>query len=289
MKRFSYTYCLVKYVHDPAAGEVLNIGVLLFSPEIRLIVGKFERTYERLSTTFANFDGNHYRSVVTNMEYSISRLNAQFEPTLFSDERFENIKEVFTKLVPDLGLSIQFGTVLAGITSDLEDEAERVFQRLISSQYVQKERRSRSDEEIWTIFNKPLAKKQLTNYLRPKHFTSSDAYDLKFDHAFKNERWHILNPVSMDHAQADYLQIKAIRILGETTALQGNGDMGKFYLLLGEPRTPSHQNAYIKAKNLLNKIPIEKEIIEEREADDFAKELASYMETHGVFEESNEE
>ncbi len=39
-----------------------------------------------------------------------------------------------------------------------------------------------------------------------------------------------------------------------------------------------------KLKNLLNKIPIDKEIIEENEAEDFAKEITSYMKEHGVFE-----
>ena len=41
MSRFEYTYCLVRYVHNPAAGEMLNIGVLLFSEEVKQIVSKF--------------------------------------------------------------------------------------------------------------------------------------------------------------------------------------------------------------------------------------------------------
>lgn len=281
MNRFGYTYCSIKYVHDPAVGEMLNIGVLLFSTEKRQVVAKFEKTYERLSSTFANFDGNHYRAVITNLEYSVLRLNSRFEPALFHQEPFKSIKEAFSSLVPDLGLSIQFGTVLAGITKDLENEAEHIFQRMITSQYPQKERKSRSDEEVWAVFNKPLTRKQVTLYLKPKHFTSNE-YDLKFDYTFKNERTHILDPVTMDYAQAESMQNKAIKILGQAITLEGNKEMGKLYLLLGEPTIASHRNAYIKAKNLLNKIPIEKEIVEEREAEDFAKELASEMKEHGI-------
>lgn len=282
MNKFGYTYCLVKYVHNPAAGEMLNIGVLLFSEEAKQIVGKFEIHFDRLSSAFANFDGEHYRFVIRNLEHSISQLNERFKPSLFQRE-FEDIKGVFRSLVPDLGLSIQFGNVLAGITNDLEDEAEHIFYRLITSQIPQKEKKSRSDEEVWSVFNKPLAQKQVTKYLKPKHFSANE-YDLKFEHTFKNEKHHILDPVTMDYAQAESIQNRAIKILGQATTLDGNSEIGKLYLLLGAPKNSSYKNAYIKAKNLLNKIPIDKQIIEENEAEDFAKEITSYMKEHGVFE-----
>jgi Protein of unknown function (DUF3037) len=282
MNKFAYTYCLVKYVHNPAAGEMLNIGILLFSDEAKQIVGKFEIHFDRLSSAFANFDGDHYRFIIRNLEYSVSRLNDRFKPSLFQSE-FKDIEGVFRSLVPDLGLSIQFGNVFAGITNNLEHEAEHIFYRLITSQIPQKEKKSRSDEEVWTVFNKPLAQRQVTKYLEPKHFVSNN-YDLKFEHTFKNEKHHILDPVTMDYAQPESIQNRAIKILGQATTLEGNPEIGKLYLLLGAPRNPSHKNAYIKAKNLLNKIPIDKEIIEENEAEDFAKEITSYMKKHGVFD-----
>lgn len=282
MNKFGYTYCLVKYVHNPAAGEMLNIGVLLFSEEIKQIVGKFEIHFDRLSSTFANFDGEHYRFVIRNLEYSISQLNDRFKPSLFKSE-FEDIKSVFRSLVPDLGLSIQFGNVLAGITSSLEEESEHIFYRLITSQIPQKEKKSRSDEEVWTVFNKPLVKKEVTKYIQPKTFTSGEN-NWKFNHTFKNEKWHILEPTTMDYAQAETMQNKAAKLVGEMTILEENKDIKKIYVLLGAPRIESLRSSYVKAKNLLNKIPIDKEIIEEDEAEDFANEITSYMKEHGVFE-----
>lgn len=284
MNRIGYTYCPVKYVHDPAAGEMLNIGVLLFSSEAKQIIGRFDYHFERLSAAFANFSGSHYRFVMTSLEYSISKLNGKFQPSLFQGEPFKDIKGVLALLVPDLGLSIQFGTVMAGITDDLESETEQIFQRLVTSQHPQKEKKSRTDEEVWTVFNKPLVQKQVSKYLRPKHFVSNE-YDLKFNYTFKNERTHILDPITMDYAQAESIQNKAIKILGQAMTLEGNKEIGKLYLLLGEPRISSHKNAYIKAKNLLNKIPLEKVFIEEREAEDFAEELKSEMKKHGIIEE----
>ena len=152
---------------------------------------------------------------------------------------------------------------------------------MITSQAPQREKKSRSDEEVWTIFNRPLIRHQVTKYLKPKHFISNE-YDLKFEHTFKNEKHHILDPVTMDYSKSSKIQNRAIKILGQATTLKENPEIGKLYLLLGAPKKSSHINAYIKAENLLNKIPIEKEIIEENEAEDFAEHITSYMKDHGV-------
>lgn len=125
---------------------------------------------------------------------------------------------------------------------------------------------------------------QIDKYLQPKHFTSDNLPDVKFEHTFKNEKHHVLDPITMDYAKASDIPNKANKVLGQAITLEGHPEIGKLYLLLGAPRNPAHRNAYIKAKNLLNKIPIDKEIIEENEAEDFANELADYMERHGVFD-----
>ena len=45
MRKIPYTYCLVKYVHNPAAGEMLNIGVLLCAPSISFIDARFNEVF----------------------------------------------------------------------------------------------------------------------------------------------------------------------------------------------------------------------------------------------------
>jgi hypothetical protein len=44
----------------------------------------------------------------------------------------------------------------------------------------------------------------------------------------------------------------------------------------------AHRAAYVKAKNLLHKIPVPHELVEENDAEEFARKLAAYMREHGV-------
>jgi hypothetical protein len=117
--------------------------------------------------------------------------------------------------------------------------------------------------------------------LVPKSFAGPE-FEIKFDHAFQNRRWHAVQPITMDFVKAESLQEKATKWLGNATALKGHPQLAKLYLLLGEPRLESHRQAYDKAKNLLHKMEINHEIVEEREAEAFAHELAVFMKEHGI-------
>ena len=85
MKLVEYTYTVVQYVHDPGAGETLNVGVVLFSPKSHYLKAEFCHTYERLSRKFVDFDGDHFKRAVRRFEYAISRLAERWTTGMFVD------------------------------------------------------------------------------------------------------------------------------------------------------------------------------------------------------------
>ena len=68
MNGISYTYSVVRYLHDPATGETLNVGVVLWAPSVRCLAARFEHRYERLSNTFVDFKGEHYKRALRQFE-----------------------------------------------------------------------------------------------------------------------------------------------------------------------------------------------------------------------------
>jgi hypothetical protein len=117
----------------------------------------------------------------------------------------------------------------------------------------------------------------------------TDNVELKFDHGFRNERWHLLQPVTMDYVNKETIQGKATRWLGNAVALQGHPELGKLYLLLGRPTIEANRTAYTKAKNLLHQMPVDHELIEEDQAEAFAEEIHDYMRQHRVITDDESE
>src|SRR5258708_27891035 len=168
MRKIPYTYCLVKYVHNPAAGEMLNVGVLMCAPSVSFVGAKFNPYYERLSKTFVDFDGEHYREIVGNIEYAVQNLQDRHgSPTLFLMEKeLETVEDVIKCIMPDRGLSIQFGGMLAGITDNPDDELSHIFNQSVISQYPHSNRRDRDDYDVWQVFRRSLSEKRIDRYLK---------------------------------------------------------------------------------------------------------------------------
>lgn len=127
-------------------------------------------------------------------------------------------------------------------------------------------------------------RERVTKKLRPWTL-ETELVTLKFQHAFKNERWHVLEPVTLDYVSAGSIQRRATSLLGNVDAMSDYRELNKLSILLGRPQNERYQNEYVKAKNILHKMPVEHELVEEDEAEDFAKELAAYMRLHGLIED----
>jgi hypothetical protein len=273
----------VRYVHDPAAGEMLNVGVILYAPAVPYLAARLEYRYTRLSRAFAAFDGESYRTAVRRFERSIEQLRDGWQDSFPALRDLPpDVGVLATKIWPDTGLGLRLGPVLAGVTDDPAETAEALFDRLVTSRQPCGPEERRTDRDVWSVYQRPLTREAVSSVLRPKTFDTPD-FQLSFEHAFQNERWHVLQPVSLDYARPESLQEKAMRWLGQASALQGHPELGRLYLLLGAPHHGSHRAAYDKAKRLLDRMPVEHEFVEEDQAEDFAGQLAAYLREHGVF------
>lgn len=278
MSKKAFTFQVLKYSHDPAAGELLNIGAILYCPELAFLGLQVERRFERLSQTFADFDGEGYRYIVRRFESIVDRLREEYTQTLLGHAP-ASVAEITTEIWPDTDLSIKVGPMLSGVTENPEQSLKEIFDRMVISQYVKEEKPTRSDEEVWTIYKKPLLERQLASILKPKSISTTE-FEIQFDHTFKNQRWHVLQPVSFDLARPETVQRKAVSWLGNATALQGQQEMGTLFLLLGKPQLRSLKPAYDKAKNLLRRMPVAHDIVEEDQADSFAEKFKQFVKGH---------
>jgi hypothetical protein len=264
---------------------MLNIGVILCAPAARVIEARLEYRYERLSDAFVDFDGDHYRRTLHQFTQVLDVLRERLSATTLFDlwDISSNAQSIAKQIWPDMDLSFQIGEVMAGISDDLSDTIESLFHRMVTSQYQRVTQEKRTDDEVWSVYHKPLVRRHVASNLRPTVLTTPEV-DVKFAHAFRNEKWHVLQPLSMDLKKRENIQNKATRWLGNAWALEASAELGTLYVLLGPPSIETNRSTYIKAKNLLHKMPVTHQLIEEDEAEDFADHISAYMREHGIGE-----
>jgi Protein of unknown function (DUF3037) len=102
----SYQYNLIKYVHNTASGECVNVGLALLAPEMRLLLVRFNSRYTRIGQFFQGaFDGNHYRNMVRGLTNQFQKLAKELqhqEQFLVAFQDLPNeLEGLMTKILPE--------------------------------------------------------------------------------------------------------------------------------------------------------------------------------------------
>lgn len=121
--------------------------------------------------------------------------------------------------------------------------------------------------------------KRVLQRLGPKTITIQND-EVEFRHALKNGIWHCMEPISFDLVQATSIKQKAHLWLGKMTSIQDTDERFKMYYLIGEPKHAENRRAFEQALSVLDKTPVDHEIILEDQSESFANRVAAMLEAH---------
>ncbi len=282
----TYTFTVLRYVHDIATGEFANVGVALYAPEAKYLSALCTPRYGRLTRIFLSINGDHFRALTRFIQARFEEHAEKIRGELPLGGLPKTVMDIAHTILPPDDSSLQWSEPGGGITEDPAKTLEDLYDRLVQ-RYEEKEKLpSREDEDVWKEFKKELERKHVLRHLTPKRIVARD-YDYEFEHARQNQIWHVYEPVSFDLMEAESIREKAIRWFGRIHNLKDSNDQFKLYMLLGEPRDEKLKSAFTKAQNILHKMPVEHEFISEREAESFSRDLASELAKH--VQETNEQ
>lgn len=275
----AYSFVVLRYVHDVVTGEFVNIGVALYAPGAKFLEGLCNTRYGRISKMFGEVDGDYFRGLMRYIEARFEELGDKLRSELPLVGVPSDIMEIAKGILPPDDSSLQWSEAGGGQTENPAKSLEELFVRLVERYEDRQKRPCREDGDVWRVFKKELETRHVLARLRPKRIIAQN-YDYEFEHAWKNQRWHVYEAMSFDLLEADSILDKANRWLGRIVTLQDSPDKFKLHILLGEPSLDKLQPAYAKAENILNKMPGDKVFIREREAKSFSIALADEMAAH---------
>jgi hypothetical protein len=276
MKRHPYTYSILRYRHDPVAGEQLNVGVVLHSSERRFLGARFRKNYGRLSKAFPDVDGSTLRQDLGRIEKAFEKLTKKEGSDLLSID--SNAETFATKIVgPDDG-SLVWSELGSGTTENPEATLEKLFFRFVT-QYEDAATPRRTDADVWRPVRDRLLELKIASILEKKTIASSKD-EVEFEHAWKNGKWHCYQPLSFDLATVDGIQEKAARWVGHMVGLSSASEQFQPYFIVGKPSEPALQSAYRRAVEFIADAPLHPTIVPEDEVEAFANELADRVHAH---------
>jgi len=276
----TYSTITLRYLHDVVTGEFANIGVVLYSPDQRFLEARFTTSYERLNAIFLKIDHLHYRALMRYMANHFDEIAADIRDGL-NVPPVTALTEIVRQVLPPDDSSLQWSEQGGGFTEDLAKTMDELFKRLVVRYVAGAEQVSRTDEEIAKPFKTRLGR--TAEKLAEKKIETKDyQYDFRF--AWKNEIWHLYEPVSFDLVDPGSIREKANKWLGRGHALHDAREKFKIHFLLGEPRQDETKKAFENALHLLSKIPGHKQLVREDELEQFTEHVAEEIGSHDLSE-----
>ena len=119
----AYTYTVLRYVHDVAREEFLNVGVALYSQDKHF--GKFIclSSLGRMEKVFRGFDAKSVESVLNLIRLKFSIIPYQAFPV--------SVMDIAWSVLPKDDSSLQWSSPGSGITDDLSKTAEDLYKKLV--------------------------------------------------------------------------------------------------------------------------------------------------------------
>lgn len=276
--QYAYTYSVLRYVHDVTSGEFVNVGVALYAPQAHYLSAICRTTYGRLSKVFPGLNAEHFKALMryiqTSFEGQGERLANELPLTVHS-----GVLEIAQSVLPKDDSSLQWSPAGSGRTDDPALALEKLFNRMVMRYEERQASSNRTDDDVWRHFKRDLEKRQILQHFHPKTISVQDD-EVEFQHSWKNGKWHCLEAISFDLSAADSIREKAHKWFGQLASVQGAADPFKIYLLVGAPLQENLQPAFHRAMSMLQRIPVDKEIVLEGDALGLATRIAGEVAEH---------
>lgn len=272
-----YTYSVLRYVHDITTGEFINVGVVLYSREGGYASALCRSTFGRLSRAFPGMDGDAFKSLMRFVQSRIEEIGDGLKKELPLNGHPATVMDVAHAVLPPDDRSLQWSPPGSGMSENLSQTLEGLFERLVNRYAERPQQERRSDDEVWRKYRRSLEDCHVLKHLQPKKITVQDD-EVEFQHAWKNGVWHCLEPVSFDLSSADSIREKAHKWLGQLLSVKEAREQFKVYLLLGEPQPEALRPAFDKAVSILHRLPVPSEVIRESSASAFSEQFAREIE-----------
>ncbi len=272
----TYTYVLLRYRHDPLAGEMANVGVVLHCAHGNFLGIKTRRTIGRLSKMFPDMEKSDLMSALHAVERGINRLRGQEVSGLLTTSK--DVSALARDVLPDDDSSLIWGEMGSGITHDPSVTLDKLYGRFVGL-YDEHQRAGRDDAAVWQPVRDRLVERNLAERLQPKIIVSP-IDEVEFDHTWKNGAWHCYQPLSFDLATGDGIRQKAARWSGHMTGLSKASEDVRPYFIVGGPSDPSLDVDYRRAIDLLKASALSPAVYDETQIDALIDRIQDQIAAH---------
>lgn len=126
----TYQYQLLRYQHDVATGEFVNVGLVYFDTQTHFLRTRMLKKLERIALFFGEVEEEHLLRTFKGLENEFNRLAKSLNNDA-AFRHFSSVKELTSSVLPPNDNALSFSPIFKGIDFDHNNSFNDLYHNLI--------------------------------------------------------------------------------------------------------------------------------------------------------------
>ena len=127
----TYSYTVLRYIHDVVSGEMLNIGVVMHAPVVGFLKVRTRKTVDRLKQAFPDLDDAAFIDAMLAVDRGFATVMKQVGTARLCDAGTD-ARAIALNVLPEDDSALQWSPTATGLTVDLDRTFERLYERFVA-------------------------------------------------------------------------------------------------------------------------------------------------------------
>jgi hypothetical protein len=268
----AYHFALLRYVQSASSGERINVGVVMWVPDVHLLLARTNERYGRLSKLFPGFDGATYRQMIRHVQNRVGALSDRLQQIDALQSPPQELAEILEAVVPCDDGCLQWSDEMCGLSDSPADRLEELFAEFVTRHEQRQERQRREEADIRVALDTRIREAGLEDSLQWDVRVQSAHYDYTFQRGWRNGTLQVLEPISLDYLNPADVVDKANVWSGRLYALARDADFS-LTGVVAPPQDPELQTAFEHAVSILRLARNVRRIVTESEVGTVVREI----------------
>lgn len=247
-----YETALVQFRPVVSSEERVNVGVLVFCPDLSQLQWRITDHYRRLKDLYPRLDGKQYRNMRRAFEVRIQRTAGRSaDPKQSVMIGAKSLSEIMSVLLPSDGSAFVHSTIRFGHCDDLEARTAELYEEYVE-QYERQSVRERIDNEVlWErVKTSPQFQRVAPHVKEEVTLSTTRGYQYTFKAGWQNGHQQLLEPITLDYVDPFEMVDKAVWWSGRLHELASQNSFDLIAIVSDPPANGARQK-YDQARTLL--------------------------------------
>lgn len=264
-----YDFAVLKYMHNIASGEFVNIAVVMWLREESRFIYRMTTKHSRVSHFFYPFNSHAYmlmcKMIKNRFEQGLKELGSKNQGYLF--RKFpQTIEEVLYSLVMHDASAFQWSEIKFGMSNNPEKRLDQLFTELVAKHEDGSKPRKehRDDNKILSSIRNELKVNGIYSQVESDVVIKSPYFSYTFKFGWHNGHRQVIEPISFDYQTSKDIIDKAVSWSGRLFNLERENNINfEVTGIVALPLNSKLRSAYQAAKKIIKDSPCIRDLITE--------------------------